>query len=152
MHRPKAADFEIGTNDTWNYALVIPSGSGNTTGSGGGGGGGGGGVGLPVAHAPTFDPAPSAGWSSSFPFDDSGEYPFSIKVSARQLHAWGYWEGSKITAVPPPSPVKCSSTAAATANAETAADCGDITELRLVPFGSTNIRMSVFPWLVAPAA
>eukprot|EP00935_MAST-01C_sp_MAST-1C-sp1_P002810 g2810.t1 len=124
--RPKAVDYEIGTNDTWNYALVLP-------GSGGDDAGG--------AAALTFDPTPSANWLESFPFDDSGEYPFSIKAQARQLAAWGYWEGSKITAVPPASPVKCSGSG----------DCGDATELRLVPFGGTNIRVAVFPWMSGPA-
>ena len=46
--------------------------------------------------------------------------------------AWGHWRGSKITAPPPVSPV-----------AE--ADCGPATKLRLVPFGNTNLRISVFP-------
>jgi hypothetical protein len=119
--RPKAVDYEISTNDTWNFALVLPDSSNARV------------------KPPTFDPAPSSAWTSSFPFDDSGEYPFSIKVQARTLAAWGYWKGSKITAVPPASPVKCSGSA----------DCGDITELQLVPFGSTNIRLTVFPWLNA---
>ena len=121
--RPKAVDYEISTNDTWNYLLVLPDvDTGGTD---------------HRDRLPSFDPTPSSKWRSSFPFDDSGEYPFSVNVHAKQLKAWGYWEGSKVTAVPPASPVKCSS----------AADCGDTTTLRLVPFGSTNLRVSVFPWL-----
>merc|ERR1711957_1092633 len=110
--RPRAVDTEIGTNDTWNYGLV----PGNSFG---------------------FVATPSAGWGTDFAFNDGGEYPFYISAKARQVQSWGYWEGSMITAVPPPSPIKCASSS----------DCGDETELKLVPFGSTNIRISVFPWI-----
>jgi hypothetical protein len=155
-YRPKAVDYQISTNDSWNYALVLTEHAPTTTNPKGTtthvvhrhGGARAAVDGADISkpnpnpkdngNAPMFDPTPSAGWSSSFPFDDSGEYPFSIKVQARQLHAWGYWEGSKITAVPPASPVQCSAGST---------DCGELTELKLVPFGSTNIRVSVFPWL-----
>ena len=140
--RPKAVDYEIATNDTWNYALVLPPAAAETEAA------------PPkkvyaTAAGLRFDPTPSAGWSSSFPFDDSGEYPFSITVQATQLKAWGYWEGSKITAVPPASPVDgmCSSIPG-----QEWGGCGNVTELRLVPFGSTNLRISVFPWLNAKTA
>lgn len=124
-------DYEISTGDTWNFALVLADTTVNHTAAAATG---------QAEKAPTFDPTPSHQWASSFPFDDSGEYPFSIKVPARQLHSWGYWDGSKITAVPPPSPVSCNG----------AAECGEPTQVRLVPFGSTNIRISVFPWMTAP--
>lgn len=109
--RPLAVDYEIGTNGTWNYGL------------------------LP-AKGLNFVDSPSAGWNTSYPFVDSGEYPFYVSVRARDIKTWGYWSGSKITDVPPASPFNC-----------TTATCGDETELRLVPFGSTNIRISVFPWI-----
>ena len=51
---------------------------------------------------------------------------------------WGYYGASKITAQPPPSPLNC-----------TRAQCGAAQTVRLVPFGSTNIRVSVMPWVVA---
>jgi hypothetical protein len=79
---------------------------------------------------PTFVRQPSANWSADFAFDDSGEYPFAIEVVAREAPEWGYWRGSNITAPPPLSP---------------AATSGPPTKLRLVPFGSTNIRIAVFP-------
>ena len=73
------------------------------------------------------------------PFDTS-EYPFSVVVSARPLpnRTWGYYGASKITAQPPPSPLNCTAGAA---------DCGARQSVRLVPFGATNIRISVFPWV-----
>ena len=112
--RPKAVDYEIGTNDTWNYALV-PS------------------------KAMTFDSTPTAGWSDVLPFDTEN-YPFSIKVQARHVPEWGYWDNSKITADLPPSPVDCSKMT-----------CGKETTLVLTPFGGTNIRIGVFPW-ISPSA
>ena len=92
---------------------------------------------LSDGGAPTlaFDATPSPGWSALRPFS-TDEYPFSIRAAAHNLPetTWGYWAGSKITAQPPPSPVNASRSAAG------------VTTIRLVPFGGTNIRISVFPW------
>jgi hypothetical protein len=79
--RPKAVDYKISTEDTWNYGI------------------------LPTKPM-TFDPTPSKGWGDVLPFDTEN-YPFSISVSAKQLPEWGYWENSLITADLPPSPVEC---------------------------------------------
>lgn len=84
----------------------------------------------------TFVPTASAGWGADFAFNDNGDYPFYISAVARQVKEWGYWQGSMITDVPPVSPMDCAN------------DCGEETELHLVPFGGTNIRISVFPWMV----
>ena len=64
-----APDYLISTNSTWNLALELG------------------------AAGFTFDSKPSANWSLQWPFDDSGEYPFSITAGARVLHSWGYWRG-----------------------------------------------------------
>ena len=88
---------------------------------------------LDLDAGTTFVAKPSAGWSFDFAFDE-GEYPFAVDVTGRQAAGWGYWRGSNITAPPPASPVD-------------RATCGAATKLRLVPFGSTNIRISVFPHL-----
>lgn len=90
---------------------------------------------LELASELTFDNKPSSNWSLQFPFDDSGEYPFAITAAARVVSSWGYWRGSNITSPPPVSPVEVS-------------DCGPAAQVRLVPFGSTNIRIGVFPWVV----
>lgn len=88
-----------------------------------------------AAPKPRFVGTPSGNWSAAFAFDDSGDrYPFAIKLAARRVRTWGYWRGSNITEPPPPSPVE-------------PAACAPATELTLVPFGSTNIRISVFPWV-----
>eukprot|EP00040_Diaphanoeca_grandis_P018240 m.95757 g.95757 ORF g.95757 m.95757 type:complete len:385 (+) comp26846_c0_seq2:321-1475(+) len=105
--RPHATDFVISTNDTWNYAIELGKGA-------------------------EFVNKKSDQWSLAYPFDDSGEYPFYISVWGKQAPEWGYWNESRITAAPPPSPVRTVT--------------GKSVELRLVPFGSTNIRISVFPW------
>jgi len=102
----RAPDYLITTHDVWNYALDLDT--------------------------PFFVNQPSANWSSKFAFDDSGEFPFAVNVTARQVPDWGYWKGSNITSPPPISPVD-------------RVKCGPATQLRLVPFGSTNIRISVFP-------
>eukprot|EP00854_Cymbomonas_tetramitiformis_P005362 gene5362-6506_t len=120
--RPHAVDYEIGTNATWNYGLVLPT---NQTAAG---------------MIPRFDPKPSVGWTLDFPFDDSGEFPFSISLPARQMKTWGLWKGSMITDAPPSSPVRCNGSD----------ECGSEETIHLVPFGCTNIRISVFPWTVEP--
>ena len=109
--RPHALDYEIKTADSWNYAIVPEKGA-------------------------TFNKT-ALGWSPSFAFDDSGAYPFSVRVTGRRVRKWALWDGSNITDVPPSSPVSCG-----------AGDCGQEEELVLVPYGSTNIRISVFPWAV----
>ena len=81
---------------------------------------------------------PSAGWSAAKPFS-TDEYPFSVRVAARPLSnaTWGYWRNTSITAQPPPSPLECGA----------AGRCGPSQTLRLVPFGATNIRIAVMPWV-----
>ena len=82
-----------------------------------------------------FDAKPSAGWTPSFAFDDhGGRHPFSILVTGCAVSRWSYLPSSNITAAPPPSPIDASA-------------CGASEQLRLVPFGSTNIRIAVFPWV-----
>ena len=92
---------------------------------------------LAPAHTLAFSYPPTGNWSLKFPFDDAaGNYPFSVNVTGCQAREWGYWKGSNITAPPPTSPVDASA-------------CGKPTGLRLVPFGSTNIRIGVFPYYIA---
>ena len=111
--RPLAVDYEISTADDWAYALLL------------------GGASPPGRFA--FEPAASAGWRPALPFS-TDEHPFSILAPARPIPAcWGFWDGTNITAQPPPSPVA-------------GCDSAQPTRLRLVPFGATNLRISVFPW------
>ena len=115
--RPKAVDYEISTKESWAFALMAGGSS--------------------PADRFTFSSSPSAGWSPAFPFDTEN-YPFSILAPARPLSTWGYWQGTNITAQPPPSPVDCE---------EAQAGCGAHEQIRLTPFGATNIRISVWPWV-----
>lgn len=113
-------DYEISTSEPWAFALA--RGAGEET------------FGL------EFDASPSASWSLALPFSTE-DYPFSVRSPAVRLGSWGYWNGSNITAQPPPSPVDCT---------KPQAKCAAAAErLRLVPFGGTNIRISVFPWTAA---
>ena len=123
-YRPQAVDYQIETTDTWNYA-------------------------IDTSVPPTFSPTPSSGWSEKFPFGgatgpSTSEYPFSVQVQARELPSWGFWEGSKITDNLPPSPINCDGVVGDDANV---GECGATQTLKLVPFGLTNIRVSVFPWM-----
>ena len=70
----------------------------------------------------------------------------TAQVQAKTLPSWGYWSGSMITDNLPPSPVTdlCTPTGKGDAARE---PCGQTTTLTLVPFGGTNIRISVFPWM-----
>ena len=111
---PKAVDYEISTSDPWNYLLCVDEAKDEAW--------------------LTFDASRSSGWNIKSAFSET-EFPFSVTVSAKILHTWGWWNGSKITADLPPSPVKGG-----------AADGSCTTTLRLVPYGSTNLRISVFPW------
>jgi hypothetical protein len=90
---------------------------------------------VDLGTPPRFVREASKGWSLRNPFCTK-EYPFYIEVRARRLHAWGYWQGTNITDNLPPSPIDCSADGA----------CGEVRTLRLVPYGATNIRISVFPW------
>ena len=127
--RPLAVDYSIGTRERWAFALELPKAKSGTERSA-----------ESAVAAMRFDPTPSAGWSPTRAFS-TDEYPFSVLVEARPLSnaTWGLWRGSNITAQPPPSPLNCSALAAGS--------CGASETLRLVPFGATNIRISVFPWV-----
>jgi hypothetical protein len=128
-YRPQAVDYQIETTDAWNFA-------------------------IDSSTAPKLVATPSAGWSEKFPFGgntgpSTSEYPFSVEVQAKQLPSWGFWEGSKITDNLPPSPINCGAAGAGKEDEEGAEllECGAPQTLKLVPFGLTNIRISVFPWM-----
>jgi len=86
-----------------------------------------------------FDAAPSRNWSISRAFDTDNS-PSRITVAARRVGSWGFWHNSKVTAQPPPSPVNCT---------KAASHCGGAEKITLVPFGATNVRISVFPWVAS---
>ena len=116
-----AQNLQIGTSEPWNFALVAPE-----------------------VQTLQLDRTPIGMWSEHLPFDTTAA-PFSIAVKAKQVHAWTTWVGStpagvvvtNITAEPPASPVDCSA----------AGSCGEETTLKLVPYGGTNIRLAVLPWV-----
>lgn len=146
-----AVDWEIGTSDPWNYA-------------------------IDTATAPIFKASPSAGWTPDFPFStDEYPFYITVQARRLPLSQWGYWENSKITANLPPSPLnsvasvgpvaeedrlptvaaecalatKLASIRQAAGDSSAHAEvvgCNEDVQLRLVPYGGTNIRISVFPW------
>lgn len=64
----------------------------------------------------------------------AGESPVAILATVRVVHTWPIV--SNAAAPPPASPVDCSAAGA----------CGAPFVARFVPFGSTHLRMSTFPW------
>ena len=129
--RAQAVDYAISTQDDWNYALLSAGPESNTAAASSSSSSS-----SSAENWLAFDSQASQGWTPSFAFDDSGEYPFSVLVHGRTLKEWTYWSGSKITGNVPPSPYNKTN------------GLGEIKKLRLVPFGSTNIRISVFPWIL----
>ena len=71
---------------------------------------------------------------------DTENHQSKITTKARRVGSWGYWQNSKVTAQPPPSPIDCD---------VAGAQCGALESITLVPFGATNVRISVFPWVAA---
>jgi hypothetical protein len=78
--------------------------------------------------------ASPGGPNKELPFNVSNYFAV-IKASARALPGW--IERVNAAEEPPASPVDCASVAGG---------CGDVTEVTLVPYGSTNLRMSGLPW------
>ncbi|EDQ88470.1 uncharacterized protein MONBRDRAFT_26201 [Monosiga brevicollis MX1] len=84
-------------------------------------------VSVPPVHSCQSSLAPK-------PFD-TGHVVCTLQVQARPLASW--IAASNAANEPPPSPVDCSLTGA----------CGDeVVTLHLVPYGTTNLRISSFPW------
>ena len=108
--------FELGPEQVWNYALLLPAGEEPSS---------------ALTFHRTADRAPKV------PFDPS-QPPVYITVAARVLPAWTA-HGS-VTDPPPASPVSDRLLN------EDAAEAVSSRTLRLVPFGSTQIRIAAFPW------
>ena len=68
------------------------------------------------------------------PFDPHSP-PTYVTLPARRLDAWTA-DGNN-AGTPPASPVDCSSTPCA----------AESKQVRLVPFGATQVRIAAFPWL-----
>ena len=90
---------------------------------------------LDDAHPLQFVQNP-AGPNQHLPFNVSNYFAV-IRASAKALPGWV----EKVNAAeePPASPVNC---------ATVEGGCGTETQVTLVPYGSTNLRMSGLPWIM----
>jgi hypothetical protein len=115
-----AQDLSVTSSSPWNYALVLPPGA--------------------PAAAMRFE---RTGPPSRVPFaSGGGGAAVRIHAAGRRVPSWGTDPlFAKSAAVPPRSPLACSS-----AGSQGSVECGPIESLTLVPFGATRLRVAMFPW------
>jgi hypothetical protein len=148
-----STDMSIVTNSTWNYLLQLPSAgsadsaadAGPSTAAPGTTAPGTNGITRRIINPSTLRLVRSASGAipSPHPFAGSmdgvgpAQMPLHIVAKARTLKGWGMDKRFKASPESPPiSPIVCNSSTA----------CGDVTEVRLVPFGTTRLRMGMLPW------
>jgi hypothetical protein len=137
-----STDMSIVTNSTWNYLLQLPPADAlNPTMDAQDSNG----ITRTIANPSTMRLVRSASGAIPSPHPFAGsmdgvgpeEMPLHIVAKARTLKGWGMDKHFKASPESPPlSPIVCSSSTA----------CGDVTEVKLVPFGTTRLRMGMLPW------
>ena len=114
---PNASDFNIVTNSTWNFALLLTDLSNPSKD-------------LTLIRNPSgVGPIPFAGGLSTV--------PLLLQGKARRIAAWSEVKDAASGTLPS-SPVDCSSTPGA---------CGEVETVYLVPHGSTLLRISTMPFV-----
>ena len=119
FERGCSRDVSITSDSTWNYALVLPR----------------------------SDPAAlmkfaRLGKPSRIPFEGGSSPPVRIRALARRVSSWSIDPlFPQAAAVPPHSPMTCGS------GPRGDVECGDVESITLVPFGTTRLRVGMFPWV-----
>ena len=143
-----AEDMAFTSGASWNYALMLPEASANSTRS----------VSRTNEDAHDFTQVARSGGrvvvnppSLTFmqvghpdktPFADASP-PVRITARVRLLPGWHHDpKFPQSPAHPPASPVSCEGGDAA---------CSEETTVELVPYGSTRLRVAAFPWIAEPA-
>ena len=146
-----STDISITSNSTWNYALLLPTTAASTVGVAAGPGRPPGIRDIPNPSTMRLVRSASGNVPKPHPFAGSmdvvqpGMMPLHILAKARRLHSWVMDKRFASTPQSPPvSPVSYTGDDAATGSA-----CGVEEEVKLVPFGTTRLRMGVMPWTVA---
>ena len=122
-------DFDVTTNTPWNWALQVTS---NVTKGG-----------AIDASAFRYEPPSTAGahgWSTHSPPFGSGSAGVTtgrIVGRARRVKKWLPDLTYEHTAAEPPQSPVC---------VGGGAECGELEEVVLVPYGSTRLRMGLLPW------
>ena len=112
-------DWEVSTNTSWNYALLLSGGEFQHA--------------LQVEHS-TLTALPDV-----VPFASSAPRVW-LNGHARRCDAWRSSDGGHTADSPPPSPA---------CGASGKDGCGPIEKIRLIPFGNTRLRIAVMPYTVA---
>jgi len=107
-------DWEVSTNSSWNYALVLQHSLQVERSS----------LAAPPGTVPLASDHPRV-WLTGF---------------ARRCDSWRSSDGGHTADVPPPSPV---------CGPDGTDGCGQLEEIRLVPFGNTRLRIAVMPYTTA---
>ena len=115
-------DWEVSTNSSWNLALLLTKNGGALQHS------------LRVGHGGGFSAPPDA-----VPFASSNPRVW-LDGYARRCDSWRSSDGGHTAESPPPSPV-CGS--------DGTDGCGELEQIRLVPFGNTRLRIAVMPYTLA---
>jgi hypothetical protein len=131
-----AKDWEVSTNSSWNYALLLSMREGAGALSSGG---------AALAHSFVFhsrehDSNAAASGADTVPFASAHPRVW-LTGRARRCGAWGSPDGGHTADPPPQSPV-CGANG-------TEDECGPLEDITLVPFGNTRLRISVMPYTFA---
>jgi hypothetical protein len=125
-----AKDWEVSTNSSWNYALLLAKPEQAADGT------------LLLGHSLALQRQPVAGASPTDPVPYASDHPrVWLTGRARRCGLWTSPDGGHTADPPPASPV------CGPGGSEDG--CEAMEDIRLVPFGNTRLRIAVMPYTLA---